>query len=72
MAQVDSAAIKVGHNLKNLIKNSTWKTQERFACEAMFVDPTTVRRWLKNGIKDLTLIEEICRVFNIDLVDILK
>ena len=64
-------AKKAGKNLKNLIKNSKFKTQEEFA-EAMFVDPSTVRRWIANGIRDLNLIEQIAVVFGIDFMELLK
>ena len=61
---------KAGKNLKNLIKKSKWKTQEGFAY-AMNVDPTTVRRWLANGIKSLDTIEEIAIKLDIDFMELL-
>lgn len=64
-------AERAGKNLKNLIKNSEFKTQEKFA-EAMYVDPTTVRRWLAHGIEKLSLIEEIADIFGIDFMELLK
>ena len=64
-------AKKAGKNLKNLIKNSKFKTQEEFA-EVMFVDPSTVRRWIAHGIRDLNLIEQIAIVFGIDFMELLK
>ena len=62
---------KVGKKLKNLIKQSKWKTQERFAY-AMNVDPTTVRRWISNGVKDLNTVVEIAIKLDIDFMELLK
>ena len=65
-------AEKAGKNLKNLIKKSVYKTQEKFAAEAMYVDPTTVRRWIAHGIKDLNLIQQIAEIFDVDFMELLK
>ena len=65
-------AEKAGKNLKNLIKKSVYKTQEKFATEAMYVDPTTVRRWIARGIKDLNLIQQIAEIFDVDFMELLK
>ena len=63
-------AEKAGKNLKNLIKNSKYRTQDKFA-EAIYVDPSTVRRWIANGIRDLNLIEEIAEFFGIDFQELI-
>ena len=63
---------KAGQNLKKLIKTSKYKTQDRFASEGMHVDPTTVRRWLTNGIKDINTIEEISKVLDVSFWELLK
>ena len=63
---------KIGHNLKNLIKASKFKTQDKFATEGMFVDPTTVRRWIAKGIKDINTIKEIADTLEIDFWELLK
>ena len=65
-------AEKAGKNLKNLIKNSEYKTQERFAVEGIHVDPVTVRRWIAYGIKDINLISEIADIFGVDFKELLK
>lgn len=65
-------AERVGRNLKNLIKQSAFKTQENFAINGMYVDPTTVRKWLSKGINKLDLIYEIADVLNIDFMELLK
>lgn len=62
---------RVGKNLKNLIKESEYKTQEKFA-EIMYVDPVTVRRWITHGIKDINTIAEIAKIFNVDFMELLK
>ena len=62
---------RVGKNLKNLIKVSKFKTQENFA-SSMNVDPTTVRRWLSNGVKDVNTIEEIAIKLDIDFMELFK
>ena len=72
MTQQLTLAEKAGKNLKNLIKNSEYKTQERFATEGMFVDPVTVRRWIAYGIKDINTIQEIAEIFGVDFMEILK
>lgn len=62
---------RVGKNLKNLIRNSKYRTQENFAF-IMNVDPTTVRRWLSSGVKDINTIEEIAIKLEIDFMELLK
>ena len=52
MIRTMTPAERAGKNLKNLIKTSEYKTQERFA-EAMYVDPVTVRRWIAHGISNI-------------------
>lgn len=70
MMQDDSLPVRVGKNLKRIIKDRGL-TQEKFA-ELKNVDPTTVRRWLKYGIDKLSTLEEIAKFFNISVSDILK
>ncbi len=65
------ASKRASANLKNLIKSRGY-TQDRFACEVMYVDPTTFRKWLKNGIKDINTIERICEFFDVDFMTLLK
>ena len=57
---------KVGENLKRLIKESEYRTQERFA-EAVFAEPRTVRRWLKNGIDSISTVAMIAEVLDVDV-----
>jgi len=69
MMQTDSLSVRAGKNLKRIIKEHGL-TQEEFAGQ-MFVDPTTVRRWLSNGIDKLSILEEIAKFFDISVTDIL-
>ena len=72
MTQKITLSKRIGRNLKNQIKASKYKTQDRFATEAMYVDPSTVRRWISNGIKDVNTLEEIARALEIDFLELLK
>lgn len=72
MTQKITLSKRIGRNLKNHIKASKYKTQDRFATEAMYVDPSTVRRWIANGIKDVNTLEEIARALEIDFMELLK
>lgn len=61
----------VGINLKRLIKQSKFKTQEKFATEGIKVDPATVRRWISQGIRDINTIYEISIVLEVSIKDLL-
>lgn len=67
-----SPAERAGKNLKNLIKESEYKTQEKFAYDGIHVDPVTVRRWIAHGIKDVNTIQEIADIFGVDFMELLK
>lgn len=54
-----------GANLKRLIKNSKYKTQEEFAF-AFGTDVRTVGRWVNKGIKNLDTLQMIADFFNVD------
>ena len=58
-----------GANLKRLMKENRL-TQEDFA-EAFSADERTVRRWISQGINNITLIGEIADFFNVSITDIL-
>lgn len=58
-----------GANLKRLMKENQL-TQEDFA-EAFCADDRTVRRWISQGINNITLIGEIADFFNVSITDIL-
>ena len=57
---------KIGTNLKRLIKESKYRTQERFA-DAAFVDVRTVRRWIQNGIDSITTVAMVADVLGVDV-----
>ena len=61
----------VGRNWKVLIKNSKYKTQDRFANEGIHVSPVTVRRWIAHGVRDINTIEEISQILEIDIMELL-
>lgn len=65
-------SIKVGKNLKNLIKLSKFKTQEKFAVYGIGVDPVTVRRWIAFGVRDVDTIKEISDILGVDFMELLK
>ena len=58
-------ALLAGANLKRLIKNSKYRTQEEFAFE-FGTDVRTVGRWVNKGIKNLDTIQQIADFFVID------
>lgn len=72
MMQEIKLSERVGLNLKNLIKVSKYKTQDKFATEGMFVDPATVRRWIAHGVKDINTIGEISDTLEVDFWELLK
>ncbi len=60
-----------GANLKRLIKESNYRTQEEFAFE-FGTDVRTVGRWINKGIKNLDTVQEIADFFGIDALSILS
>lgn len=72
MTQHQLLSEKVGSNLKIFIKNSKYKTQEKFAVEGMHVDPVTVRRWIAHGVRDIDTICEIALTLEVDLKELFK
>lgn len=71
MSQQTDLAKIAGQNLKRSIKQSPYRTQTNFA-DAAHVDPTTVRRWIAHGIKDINLIQEIAKLFDMDAIEFLS
>ena len=66
----ENMSVIAGKKLKNHIKNSEFRTQEKFA-NAMHVDPVTVRRWIAHGIAKIDLIQEIANIFGMSFIDFL-
>ena len=60
----------VGENLRRLIEESEYRTQEQFA-EAVFADVTTVRRWLRNGIDEISTVLMVADVLGVDVTALL-
>ena len=58
-------SLLAGANLKRLIKNSKYKTQEEFAFE-FGTDVRTIGRWVNKGIKNLDTIQQIAAFFGVD------
>ena len=61
----------VGANLKRAIKESTWKTQEKFS-EAFGAEVRTVGRWCNQGIDKLSLVQQIADFLEIDVFALLS
>ena len=57
-----SLGLVAGANLKRLIKQSSYKTQEEFAY-VFGTDVRTVGRWINHGIDRLSTIEQIADFF---------
>ena len=62
---IKDLGLVAGANLKRLIKNSKYKTQEEFAFK-FCTDVRTVGRWVNKGIKNLDTIQQIAAFFDID------
>ena len=61
----------VGANLKRSIKESKWKTQEKFS-EAFGAEVRTVGRWCNQGIDKLSLVQQIADFLEIDVFALLS
>lgn len=66
----DSLSQVAGANLKRLIKESKYKTQENFA-EAYNTDARCVRRWIRDGITKTDQLQEIADLFGISVFELL-
>ena len=55
---------RVGANLKRLIRESKYRTQEKFA-EAHYTDPRVVRRWIREGINRIDTINEVAKTLDV-------
>ena len=62
---IKDLGLVAGANLKRLIKNSKYKTQEEFAFE-FGTDVRTVGRWIRGGINSLATIQQISAFFGVD------
>lgn len=62
---IKDLGLVAGANLKRLIKNSKYKTQEEFAFK-FGTDVRTVGRWIRGGINSLATIQQIAAFFGVD------
>lgn len=62
---IKDLGLVAGANLKRLIKNSKYKTQEEFAFE-FGTDVRTIGRWIRGGINSLATIQQIAAFFGVD------
>lgn len=69
--KIQSLSLIAGANLKQLIKESKYKTQEEFAFE-FGTDVRTVGRWINHGIDRISTLEQIADFFGIAVSDILS
>lgn len=60
-----------GNNVKRIIKESVYKTQEEFAY-SFGAEIRTVSRWLNGGIKNLDTLQEISEFLNVDALRLLQ
>ncbi|MBE6534017.1 MAG: helix-turn-helix transcriptional regulator [Ruminococcaceae bacterium] len=61
---------RIGANLKRLIKESKYRTQEAFAY-ACYHDPRVIRRWIQHGITHIDTINHVAEVLNVDVKELL-
>lgn len=64
-------SLRVGSNLRRLIKESDCKTQQVFA-DRFGVSVRNVGRWINGGVKSLDLVEQIASFFDVDPMALLK
>ena len=60
-----------GENVKRLIKESRYRTQEGFAY-AFGAELRTVNRWLNIGIKQIDTLQEIADFFSVEIPTLLQ
>ena len=63
--------LTVGMNLKRAIKESCWRTQERFA-EAFGAEVRTVGRWCNEGVDKISLLEQLADFLGISVFTLLS
>ena len=66
-----SLSLIAGINLKQLIRESKYRTQENFAYE-FGAEIRTVSRWLNAGVKNIDTLEEIACFLEVDIFELLK
>lgn len=71
MERINHRIQLTGERLKHYIKVKGF-TQDEFALEKMFVDPSTLRRWISNGITKLSVLIELSIALDIETEKLLK
>lgn len=66
----ESLSQVAGANLKRLIKESKYKTQENFA-EAYNTDARCIRRWISGGITKTDQLQEFADFFGVSVFELL-
>ena len=64
---ITDLSLIAGANLKRLIKNSKYKTQDEFAYE-FGTDVRTIGRWVNKGIKNLDTLQQIAEFLDVDVL----
>lgn len=71
MAQEKLLSKIAGDNVKRLIKESDYQTQENFA-DLFGAEIRTVSRWLNGGIKNLDTLQEIASFLGVEVLELLQ
>ena len=66
----ESLSQVAGANLKRLIKESKYRTQENFA-EAYNTDARCIRRWISGGITKTDQLQEFADFFGVSVFELL-
>ena len=71
MEQKADLGLVAGANLRWLIKQSQFATQEQFAYE-FGTDVRTVSRWINRGVKNLDTLQQLADFFGVDALSLLR
>lgn len=64
-------SLRVGSNLKRLIKESDCKTQQEFA-DRFGVSVRNVGRWINGGVNSLLLVQQLASFFGVEPMALLE
>lgn len=71
MEQKTDLGLVAGANLRRLIKQSQFATQEQFAYD-FGTDVRTVSRWINRGVKNLDTLQQLADFFGVDALSLLQ